>query len=276
LLAGLIVFVLDQANDTIKAPGHMPALLKVPELGIIPAMRVVGLDLLAPTPRTPIAALGSFHSVITSILFALDEGEDKRLIAVSSPGPGEGKTTVTANLGMVLSEVGHRVLLIDADVRMPSLHKMFGIKNGAGLTDILSDSKPISTPWVKRSLQRVMTGNTGTLDVLTGGVRRISAFSLLHSRRAGELFEALRKDYDLILVDTAPLLLVPESRVIGRMTDWCILVLRAGKTTLDAALSSQQRMAEDGIPLLGTILNACNPRQPSYRYYGDSSGALNG
>ena len=90
-------------------------------------------------------------------------------------------------------------------------------------------------------------------------------------RRAGELVEALRPDFDLILVDTPPLLLVPESRIIARMTDWCILVLRAGKTTMNAALGAQQRMAEDGIPLLGTILNDCNPRQPSYGYYGDYS-----
>jgi succinoglycan biosynthesis transport protein ExoP len=87
----------------------------------------------------------------------------------------------------------------------------------------------------------------------------------------------LRNDYDLILIDTPPLLLVPESRVIGRMSDWCILVLRAGKTTVDAAMGAQQRMAEDGIPLLGTILNHCSPRHPGYRYYGDYSvGRLNG
>lgn len=277
LLAGLCTFVLDQANNTVKAPGHMPSLLNVPELGIIPAMGKPNRNLLTITDGPPLAALGSFHSVITSILFALEKGDGKRLIAVSSPGPTEGKTTVTANLGMVLSEVGHRVLLIDADVRMPSLHTMFGIKNETGLTDILADSEPISAASVKSSVQRVLTGTVGTLDVLTAGERALGTFSLLHSKRTSELVESLRNDYDLILVDTPPLLLVPESRVIGRMTDWCILVLRAGKTTVDAALDAQQRMAEDGIPLLGTILNDCKTRQASYRYYGDySTRRLNG
>jgi polysaccharide biosynthesis transport protein len=278
LFAGLLVFLVDQASDTIKFPGHMPALLNVPELGIVPAIAKPKRKQLAIAPGPhPLNALGSFHSVITSILFALEEDGSKRLIAVSSPGPAEGKTTVTANLGVMLSEVGHRVLLIDADLRAPALHSMFGVANQAGLTDILLDSDWISSQRVKTSVKKIIPGDAGCLDVLTAGEGAIGTFSMLHSRRIGELVDAFRNDYDLIVVDTPPLLLVPESRVIGRMSDWCILVLRAGRTTVDAALAAQQRMAEDGIPLLGTILNDCNSRHPSYPYYGDySTRRLNG
>jgi capsular exopolysaccharide synthesis family protein len=278
LFAGLLAFVVDQATDTIKAPGHIPALLNVPELGIIPTMAKPRRNPAAIAPALPLSALGSIHSVITSMLFALEADPNKRFITVSSPGPGEGKTTVTSNLGVMLSEVGHRVLLIDADIRRPSLHTMFGIQNKIGLTDILSDSEPISISEIKASMERVLTSDSGSLDVLTAGERAIGRFGLLHARRTAELLESLRNDYDLILLDTPPLLLVPESRFIGRMTDWCVLVFRAGKTTMDAALDAQRQTAEDGIPLLGTILNDCNSRQPAYRYYGDyySAGRLNG
>ena len=304
LLAGVVVFVLDQTNNTVKSPGYAPLLLNVPELGIIPPIRKSSRSHLKLTygPRAATAGdaavshLGSpalsksmsvltlrlraaqsamamkelssvwdssFQSVINSILFALDEGKDQRLIAVSSPGPGEGKTTITANLGLVLSEIGHRVLLIDADLRRPSLHKALGIENEAGLADILSDSAPITSEGIQTYVRRASTGH---LDVLTAGEPAIRPFSLLHSRRTSELIEAVRKEYDLILIDTPPLLLVPESRILGRVTDWSILVFRSGKTTVDAALGAQQRMAEDGIPLLGTILNDCHPRHSSYGY----------
>jgi len=310
LLAGVLVFVLEQTNNTVKAPGYTPALLNVPELGIIPPIRKpnLGRFKIVSGPLTAAGGEGalagsssassksvsvltvrlrssmdpkelssisdsSFQSVINSILFALDEGKDQRLIAVSSPGPGEGKTTITANLGLMLSEIGHRVLLIDADLRRPSLHRVFGIENEAGLTDILADSAPISSERIKTSVQRASTGH---LDVLTAGIPAIRPFSLLHSKRTSELIGTVRKDYDLILIDTPPLLLVPESRILGRVTDWSILVFRAGKTTVDAALGAQRRMAEDGIPLLGTILNDCHPRHASYGYSGYYARRANG
>jgi succinoglycan biosynthesis transport protein ExoP len=302
LLAGVVVFVMEQTNNTVKSAGHTPVLLNVPELGIIPSIpnSIYSRRKLAygqqatieehaggalstfrwgPAPsETALKELSSisdssFQSVINSILFALEEGKDHRAIAVSSPGPGEGKTTLTANLGLALSEIGHRVLLIDADLRRPSLHKVLGLENQGGLAEILSDSAPISSERIKTFVQRA---SAGLLDVLTAGEPAVDPFSLLHSTRASEVIEAIRGEYDLILIDTPPLLFVPESRLLGRVTDWSILVLRAGKTTADAALGAQRQMGEDGIPLLGTILNDCRPRHSSYGYSGYSAKWANG
>lgn len=302
LLAGVVVFVMEQTNNTVKSAGYTRVLLNVPELGIIPSIpkSIYSRRKLAYGPQATIeehasgslstfrwgpapseTALkelssisdSSFQSVINSILFALEGGQDHRAIAVSSPGPGEGKTTLTANLGLALSEIGHRVLLIDADLRRPSLHKVLGIENEGGLAEILSDSAPISSERIKTSVQRA---SAGLLDVLTAGEPAVDPFSLLHSTRASEVIEAIRGEYDLILIDTPPLLFVPESRLLGRVTDWSILVLRAGKTTADAALGAQRQMGEDGIPLLGTILNDCRPRHSSYGYSGYSAKWANG
>lgn len=274
LLAGLLVFVVDQCNTTIRAPGHMPALLNVPELGVIPAIKKKSSVFITAESRLAFEVLDSFHSAIRSILFALEDSNSNRLIIVSSPGPGEGKTTVTAHLGTVLADIGYRVLLIDADMRRAYLHKMFGISNGSGFSETLADSEPVTIEAVEPYLQRVFTPGKGSLDVMPAGACLRDPFSHVHASRAKELFDILRGRYDVILVDTPPVLLVPESRVIGRMADSCVLVFRAGKTTMNAATGAEQRMAADGIPLLGTILNDCPSRHAAYGaygYYGDSA-----
>jgi capsular exopolysaccharide synthesis family protein len=288
-----VIFVLDQTSNTLRLPGYAPALLSVMELGIIPSARKSDRSRLAGSqarrvfskakPENPGAiSLGlqrqperrainevsspfddSFRSSINSILFALDEGSEHRVIAVSSPGAGDGKTTIAANLGSILSEIGNRVLLIDADLRKPALHTMFGIENGDGLSDLLSSAEPVSSESVQALVRRPENSN---LDVLTAGTPGAAAFDLFQSNRIAELIEAVRKDYKLILIDTAPLLLIPESRTLGRLADWSILVLRAGRTTEEAAIAARQQMVDDGIPLLGTILNDCNRLRGVYGY----------
>lgn len=297
LLSGAMVFVLDQTSSTVSLPGYAPALLSVMELGIIPSAgktersRLAGLrgrTVFSTAQKAKGAAItlglqshperlsigenqgagtssfeDSFRSSISSILFALDEGSEHRVIAISSPGPGEGKTTIAANLGSVLAKIGNRVLLIDADLRKPALHTMFGIDNATGLADLLSGNQPISGDSVRKLVHRPANSN---LDVLTAGSPGVAAFDLFQSTRLAELIDAVREDYKLILIDTAPLLLIPESRTLGRLADWSILVLRAGRTTENAAMAARQQMADDGIPLLGTILNDCKRLRSSYGY----------
>jgi capsular exopolysaccharide synthesis family protein len=297
LIAGTVIFVLDQTSSTLRSPGFAPALLSVMELGIIPsasksdrsrlagsqASRVfskarpensgaITLDLQRQSERRAIREReaptsstfdDSFRSSINSILFALDEGSEHRVIAVSSPGSGDGKTTIAANLGSILSDIGNRVLLIDADLRKPTLHTMFGIENGDGLSNLLSSEEPISLESVQALVRRPANSS---LDVLTAGEPGAVAFDLFQSKRIAELIEAVRKDYNLILIDTAPLLLIPESRTLGRLADWSILVLRAGRTTEEAAIAARQQMVDDGIPLLGTILNDCKRLRSAYGY----------
>jgi len=264
LVAGTMVFVLDQTSTTFRMPGYAGAFLNVAELGVIPASREVRRmtqSLEAPQPYRGVFP-DSFRTAINSILFATEDRTGTRMFAISSPGPGEGKTTVTANLGMVLAEIGHRVLVVDADLRQPALHKALGMENTNGLTDLLSGE--ITADAIRRSVKTI-PGFTG-LDMLTAGEQTIDSFALLHSRRTVELLDGLRGMYDVVLVDTAPLLLVPETRTLARLTDWCILVLRAGQTTEEAAFAARQGLMTDGIPLLGTILNDCKRWRRSYGY----------
>jgi polysaccharide biosynthesis transport protein len=293
LVAAASVFVIDQISSTVSMPGHASAMLSVMELGTIPSARrkdrgsllsVDGRRLHSSTDhrlgassngtngllrsRVPRGGASlfedSFRSAINSILFALDESAEHCVIAVSSPGTHEGKTTITANLGGVLAEIGNRVLLIDSDLRKPTLHTLLGVENTTGMADLLAHNVPL-TPEDVRSI--VKRSESGQIDVLTAGTVGGDSFDLFHSKRISELIQIVRAEYALVLIDTAPLLLVPESRTIGRLADCSILILRAGRTTGDAALAARQQMTDDRIPLLGSILNDCRRKTArGYRY----------
>jgi capsular exopolysaccharide synthesis family protein len=190
-------------------------------------------------------------------------------MVVTSGSPSEGKSTTVSNLGIAISEVNHRVLLIDADLRRPRLHHIFKLNNDKGLSDLLVSEQPSSVLRTEGFIQ-----NTGlpNLHVMTSGPVASGATSLLYSPRTVDLLNQLREDYEIILIDTPPMLQIPDARVMGRLVDGVILVVRAGKTTREAAFASRQRFAEDGTEILGTILNQWNPKSSPNGYYGYSNG----
>ena len=174
---------------------------------------------------------------------------------------------MSSNLAIAIAEVGQKVLLIDADMRKPRLHDIFGMPNARGLSDLLREPKNGHPP--EKAEQP--TGIPG-LSLLTSGSGASSATNLFYSSRMPELLAQYRKDFDTVVIDTPPMLQIPDARVLGRMADTVILVLRANKTTRDAALAARQRFAEDGTPLLGTILNDWDPKSSPNGYYGYYNG----
>jgi capsular exopolysaccharide synthesis family protein len=189
-------------------------------------------------------------------------------MVVTSAGMGEGKSTVVSNLGIAVAEVNHKVLLIDADLRKPRLHDIFGLKNDRGLSDWLR-SKDAADVLPEGIIQETSVPD---LYVLTSGATTSAATSLLYSNRMPELLKRLRGEFETIFLDTPPMLQIPDARVLGRMVDRVILVVRSGKTTRDAAQAMYQRFSEDGTKVLGTILNDWNPKHSANGYYGYSNG----
>jgi polysaccharide biosynthesis transport protein len=298
LLSGLFVgaaFVImrERADRSIQVPGETAMYLNVPELGIIPSdstglrvrVRLVGSKKVADTKSTrpalpsgkarvelatwhrkPSVVAESFRATLVSILFSGDRKKRPRVIVVTSSAMGEGKSTVVSNLGIAVAEVNHKVLLIDADLRRPRMHEIFGLKNDVGLSDMLriKDTDPLPEGIIQE---------TGVPDlyVLTSGSKSSAATSLLYSNRVPEVLSRLREQFETIIVDTPPMLQIPDARVLGRMVDQVILVVRVGKTTRDAAQAACQRFAEDGTKVLGTILNDWNPYKSPSGYYGYQS-----
>jgi receptor protein-tyrosine kinase len=222
----------------------------------------------------------SFRTTLTSILFSRS-GDRPRILVLTSASPQEGKTTVVSNLGISLAEINRTVLLIDGDMRRPRLHSVFDIENDRGLSDLLLERTPLDADKLESAC--APTSIPG-LCVLPSGSSRRNASSLVHSARLPELLSLARERFDVVVVDTPPTVTVADARVLARFGDALILVVRSGVTTRDAALLVKRRFEDDGIQVLGTILNFWNPNTPGYAYYGsnydkyqyDGSGNGNG
>jgi receptor protein-tyrosine kinase len=185
---------------------------------------------------------------------------------MTSASPREGKTTVTSNLGIALAEIRQKVLLIDADLRKPRLHDIFGLANEKGLSTLLMER-----PWAPELMDGIVqqTKIPG-LFVLPSGPATEAAANLLYSATLPELLAQFKKEFDMVILDTPPMLQMPDARVIGRIADGILLVFRAGQTTRDAAIAARQRFGADETRVLGTILNGWDPKRSPNGYYGYS------
>jgi receptor protein-tyrosine kinase len=282
---GIVFIVLRERGDrSIQAPGEASLYLDVPELGVIPSAdaersrsfayyhqarsaetkktekenRKSPVELVT-WQRRPSVLAESFRSTLASILYTGENGNRPRVIALTSANPREGKTTVASNLALALAEIGRRVLLIDGDLRKPRLHEIFKVSNEWGLSDLLDGTKPPEG-------SEAMVAGTGYRDlyVLPAGSVASSISNLLHSPRALELLKRMRQEFDMVIIDTPPMLQIPDARVLGRLADGVILVVRSARTTKETAATASQRLVDDGTRVLGTVLNEWDPRKTSY------------
>jgi capsular exopolysaccharide synthesis family protein len=304
VLAGLflgvaLVVMRERADRSIQDPGDSSFYLNLPELGVIPSASAARHRLYylrrkriaEPTPSAetglvaksdvryqvelaswqhkPSMVAESFRAILTSIMFSGDNGNRPRVLVVTSGSPKEGKTTVASNLAIALAEVHQRVLLIDGDMRRPRLHEIFDAGNERGLSDILKENVALAESGLAGVIQETKLPN---LFLLPSGPASNAASTLLFSRQMPGLLKDLQRQFDSILIDTPPMLQMPDARVLGRLADAVLLVVRAGHTTRDAAMAARQRFEEDGTPVLGTILNDWNPKASGGGYYGYYKG----
>ncbi len=260
-------FVRDYSNSSLREPGEGLHHLGLKELGAVvhvrpPLFRPGGaLARRADLSQRFSLVMESYRALVTSLL--IDGDRSHRLLVVTSPGPGEGKTTVTANLGLMLAAIGRRVLLVDGDMRKRDLHDVFALLNERGLNTLLRAEK-----MEDQSLDNyVQKTSIPGLSVLSSGPVSPESAHLLHSAELPKLIELLKKDYDFVIVDTPPVLPVADARIIGQVSDGIVLVARANQTSRDAAAAAHQRLAADGSKVLGLILNDWNPASSMFNYY---------
>lgn len=296
LLAGVLlsfafVLVRQRADHSIHEPGESVPFLQASELGVIPSTEADGgsilqriqrpdgnagsrvLGDLAPAgdeapmvPRDPAllsripssAYADSFRAAVTSILFSGANGDRPKVLAVTSSCPGEGKTTVVSNLAIAFAEINRRVLLIDGDLRKPRIHQIFGVANNTGFSDCLREAGRV----------RILARETAFPNLLVLPSGSSYRTQLLYSSRLAQLIGLARDQVDIVLIDTPPMLQMADARALGRCSDAVILVIRAAHTTVEAATMARQRLAEDGIRVLGTILNDWNPKNTRAYGYG--------
>ena len=289
------IFIREQTDRTLKQPGEVRHWASLPELGTIPSLKCDGKRetraLLAkskekkksPNGNRTLTAGGrynlmnlanicnrqfvvpqAFHSTLTSILHAGENTGGGRVLVFTSAGPADGKTSVVSNIAVAAAMTGKRVLLVDADLHRPRIHDIFGLKNEAGMTDLLRSEGDWSR-WPELTQRTKLPG----LSVITAGNPRQGAGILFYSPGFPMLLAKWREQYDLVLLDTPPALPITDARVIGFLADGVVLIARAGHTTRDALLAIQERLTEDRIHLLGCILNDWDPSHSgrAYPYY---------
>lgn len=286
----------EHLDRRIKAPGDAEVCLNLPELGAIPmaeipASRQVssgfpffskltlppaknpsplsenGCPELATWQGGPSLMAECVRTTLTSILWPDQNGNRPHVLVFASPCPGDGKTTVISNLSIAIAEIGRKVVLIDGDIRCPRLDKVFGVPNVWGLADVLSADTALETVAIENLVCK--TKITG-LAVLPGGSSSASPLPLFYSPRMSRLLERLRGEFDMVMIDAPPMIHLADARVLGRLADGVILVVRAGQTTTESALLAAQRFAEDGTNVLGAVLNNFDPntaRPYGYRGY---------
>ncbi len=267
------------------APGASHLVLNVPELGILPAFEHNGA-----TPNEPRFSLRigrdrpeeeasqgptswskepflaeSIRHAFASIRARNNDG-GHRLFVVTSASPSEGKTTLIGNLAVAMAEAGQRVLMVDADLRAPRLASLFRLNGKEGLSEIYRSSTPIEDVVLD---QYVRSADIPNLHLLASGEGDAkTAGELPFSRRIRELFARLRKNYDYVLIDTPPSIQFSDARLLGQISDGVILVIRSGVSSREAVSLTVKRFADDGVPIIGTILNHWQPVRGAADYGG--------
>jgi succinoglycan biosynthesis transport protein ExoP len=275
-----ILFIIKQerADRTLHDPGDTPAFLKVPEFGPV-LLAKADRTLLMQNPKPEAAELMSwekrsslfaecFRTAAASLLFKESDGKPPHVLVITSCNPQDGKSTSASNLAAMLAETKRRVLLIDCDLRRPHLYKTFQLDNRWGLIDILQAEIEIPDYPLDMLVQKTGVPN---LYVTTSGSETSGIVHLLHSARLPQLVSRLRTEFDIIVIDAPPVARMADARVLGRLADGVVLIIRSGITTRDMALDACRQFHQDRTPVLGTILNMWDPqgsnRQVYSRYY---------
>lgn len=219
----------------------------------------------------------SFRAALTSLLFSLP-GREKptegtqptragRVLVITSAEPMEGKTTVLSNLAIACAETRRRVLLIDADLRRPRLHDIFEVCNDSGVADIILSAENSSSMDLQSYTRTTSVPN---LWVMPSGPALNGVSGLLHSAALNDLLARCRQEFDLVLVDSPPMMLYPDARVLGKTADGVVLVVRADRTSRDELVRTcYQVLIKDRITILGTVFNGFRVSSERQRAYTD-------
>lgn len=292
LLGTVSAFLLEALNTSIRKPEdlelalHLPGLAVIPRLtGTTPARRRLG-GLLGPgkkaeleSKRSASTSLGTvtqpfsvgleaFRMLRTSLLWC-EQGDSMKTLVVTSSAPGEGKTMTAANLAVTFAYDGLRVLLIDCDVRRPRQHTLFQVPRAPGLMELLMPSNTASdgvqSLTFNPGLGRTESGRPVTdvicpthvkgLSLLTCGALPTNASHLLSGVRMRSLLQELAKTFDLVILDTPPVLATADAGILASIADGVLLVVRAGQTDRVAAKRAHQQLVNVGATIVGTVLN---------------------
>lgn len=258
MLAAGTVFLLEAMDDTLKGPDQVTQQLGLPVLGLIASYEVEeGQPVTIVEPRSQVAE--AFRSLRTNLQFTSVDRPLHTLL-VTSPTPAEGKSTVAVNLGVVMAQSGRRVAVIDADLRRPRIHKLLGLPNQQGISNLFVQN-PIH---LDGTLQKAAIDD---LWALTAGDLPPNPAELLASEKIVEIMAEVQQIVDLLVIDSPPVTAVTDSALLAPRVDGVLLVLKPGVTQMAAARQAIEQLRRLGSRLLGVVLNEVDLKRSRYYYY---------
>jgi capsular exopolysaccharide synthesis family protein len=283
LLGGIVVaFIVESLDTGLHNIHEIESVMEMPSLAIIPRAKRSSAEQTAAmsTAQRNINVLTqpksqfteAFRALRTSLLLAT-AGKPPQLILFTSATPSEGKTTAASNLACILSQGEARVLLIDADLRRPTIHHRFGLTGKLGLTTVLA-----GTSTLEEAVQHVP--ETPNLDILPSGPVPPFPSEMLSSEAMLALIARLRTMYTHVVIDSPPILSVTDAVILGRESDAAVLVIRHGKSSKNVLRRARDLLVRSGAPMAGLVLNAVDLNSPEYYgyygYTGYSYGSMDG
>jgi capsular exopolysaccharide synthesis family protein len=271
-----LALLLEFIDNTVRFIEDVEQLVGRPVLGLIPMVKLGDKRLGGSLGRKqeeravshyseqhPKSAVSeAFRSLRTSLMFSTPQGLPKTIL-VTSPGPGEGKTTTAINLATVMAQNGAKVLIIDADLRKPRLHRDFKVPHAPGLTNRIAGVNGGEESTSSAIIPTTVDG----LFIMPSGNQAPNPAELLSSERMSKIIAMASRAFDCVVIDTAPILGLADSLVLSRAVDGVIMVMAAGKTTKTSVKACVRRLNQVQAPLLGQVLNRVDMESPDYAYY---------
>jgi len=274
LMGGVVIaFIIEGLDTRLHNIQQIEAVMELPSLAIIPRARRLSAEQaesLSPADRNitvinqPKSQFAEAFRSLRTALLLVTAGQPPKFILFTSAMPSEGKTTAATNLACILAHGGARVLLLDADLRRPTIHHRFGLTGKLGLTTVLAGSSTLEE--AVKSIPEAPN-----LDVLPSGPVPPFPTEMLASESMRALMERIGQIYSHVVIDSPPVLSVTDGVVLSRMVDAVVLVIRHGKSTKNALRRSRDLLTRSGAPMAGLVLNAVEVNSPDYYgYYGHS------
>jgi len=259
-------FFIDYLDMTVKSPQDIREVMESRFLGGVPEIeedveiekdRIMHLK-----PTSPVAE--SYRQIRTEILSLLTKDANQKVIVITSAEPQAGKTMTSANIAIALSQNGHKVLFIDADLRKPQLHKIFNLEKQDGLSDYLTGNTDPSSVLMSQILQDSGIEN---LKVVTSGKKVNNPAELIGSRKMADFIAQAKSMFDFVIFDSSPVISVTDSVILSDMSDAAIQVVRSGRILAPAAIKVKEKLMNTKAKFLGVVLNALKAEHSDYGYY---------